>query len=90
MGYTTRFTGALKFKSEITIPQLKELQKWFGEECPGASYVQFELTKEMDGIQWDGGEKFYQVPECVNFLTKHMREQWPDFAFTGELQAAGD
>lgn len=90
MGYTTEFSGELKFKNEITIPQLKELQKWFGKECPSASYVQFELTEEMDGIKWDGGEKFYQVPECVNWLTEHMREQWPDFAFTGELKARGE
>ncbi len=90
MGYTTQFKGELKFKTDLTVPQLKELSKWMGEDCPGASYIKFEITKEMDGIKWDGSEKFYQAVEAVNWLTDHMREQWPDFAFTGELLAQGE
>jgi hypothetical protein len=85
MGYTTKFTGVLKFKNPLTIEQLKVLSPLLGEEWPGG-YVQFELTKDLDGIQWDGSEKFYKAPETVDWLTAQMRKQWPDFAFTGELQ----
>jgi hypothetical protein len=89
MGYTTKFKGTLKFKNPITVDQLKVLSPLLGEEWPGG-YVQFELTKAMDGIKWDGSEKFYDAPATVDWLTEQMREQWPDFAFTGELQAQGE
>jgi hypothetical protein len=99
MGYTTKFKGILKFAKEPTVQQIAELSKYLGgniDDFPSpiergkAGYIQFKLTEDFDGIQWDGSEKFYGAVDCVNWLTNTMRRRWPDFAFVGELQAQGE
>lgn len=94
MGYTTRFTGELGFKDEPTRAQLAQLSSFFGKdirhEVEGAYYVQFELSPGFAGMRWDGSEKFYGAVEVVNYLTRKMREQWPNFSFVGQLAAQGE
>lgn len=103
MGYTTEFEGELKFTPELTTGQLKHLSDMLGEDVrehpewhegfPAAKdlyYIQFELTKDFDGIKWDGSEKFYGAESCVNLLTYQMRKIVPEFRFTGTLKAQGE
>lgn len=95
MGYDTEFTGVLKFATEPTVEQIREINDMIEkawerklEGCP--RYLQFKVTPAMDGIEWDGTEKFYETVECVNFLVAKMREKWPNFGLVGEMHAQGE
>lgn len=33
MGYDTQFDGILKFKNELTLPQLAKIRTFLGEDC---------------------------------------------------------
>jgi hypothetical protein len=100
MGYTTKFKGVLKFANPLTIEQLKALNEVLGEDSDvlksfqlpeeDYSYLQYEVTKDMSGLQWDGGEKFYYAENALNLILRYMRSQWPDFTLTGELLASGE
>jgi len=107
MGYNTKFTGDLKFKSELTASQLRELnrilnsdtedlRKEFPESFRGdnirakGAYVQLELNKELNGIQWDGTEKSYYMTEIVNVIIECMKKSMPDFELEGCMTAQGE
>jgi hypothetical protein len=101
MGYTTQFDGTLRFTHELSVPQLAKLQTFFGEDPsdhpewlkePGDqySYLQYELTKDFTGLEWDGGEKFYNAVEALNLILLNMRAEWPGFGLEGELHAQGE
>jgi len=98
MGYTTEFTGMLGFKADPTNKMLRKLINLFGvdsrrrNDAPKAEWLYncFEITAGLDGIEWDGGEKFYGAVDAVNWMTKIMREEYPDFSFKGEMLAQGE
>lgn len=101
MGYTTSFTGELKFATELTASQLAFLSSMLGEDTrdhpewkrdPKAyvGYIDLELTKDFSGLQWSGAEKTYGLEESVNIITREMRIQWPDFRLVGSLNAQGE
>ncbi len=102
MGYTTRFTGELKFTKELTASQLAHLKTILGEDVrdhreweiregeDGLYYIQFELTDKFDGIQWDGSEKFYGATTAANVVIREMRKVMPDFGLSGQLLAQGE
>jgi len=98
MGYTTRFTGTLKFKNELTIQQLIKLKEYFDTDSrkhpewgPQAfNYIDLELAKDASGLQWDGSEKTYGMVEAVNFIITEMQKEFPDFSLTGSMLAQGE
>lgn len=90
MGYTTKFKGVLKFQNEVTVEELKHIQTLLGENIPDGSYCQFELTKNMEGIQWDGSEKFYDADQAAQWVIDEMRERFPGFGLLGDLMAQGE
>lgn len=99
MGYNTSFRGVLRFKNDPTTKQLAKLHTFFGEDCRShpewnagqyASYIDLRLTKDLDGIEWNGAEKTYGLTDSVNVIVHGMRKEWPDFALDGTLIAQGD
>lgn len=100
MGYSTDIEGKLKFKHDITIPEIKLINAISGNlpsdlsdmvNPDGAkSYVQWELTKDMDGLVWDGNEKFYDIVETMNLIIATLRRANPAFALEGELLCQGE
>lgn len=98
MGYSTAFTGQLKFAQEPTRSELAALRQYLNKDVrelePGIAhkfyYIDFELTDDFSGIQHSGAEKSNGMVECVNWLTEKMREQFPEFRLTGTLAAQGD
>lgn len=98
MGYSTNFTGELKFTAEATAPQLAALKAMMGEDCrehpewnaPGLYYIDLELTDDFTGIKWNGAEKTYELEKLVNVVLRVMREKWPQFGLTGTLGAQGE
>ncbi len=102
MGYTTQFEGVLKFEKPLTIEQLKALNEVLGEDTRDGklaqfqlpnekySYLQYEVTRDMEGLKWDGNEKFYHAENALNLILRYMRNQWPDFNMIGKLLAQGE
>jgi len=94
MGYSTKFEGELKVPKGFTMDMLKKLRKLLHTEYApdGAlwNYMGFKLTEDLDAIKWSGDEKFYGAEDAVNWLTSEMREEFPDFKFSGRLLAQGD
>jgi hypothetical protein len=98
MGYTTKFVGKLSFSDKVSVSEVREVQKWCGIDIREAeperkhtwSYLQFEVTKELDGLQWDQGEKFYGAVDALNWLVSKVREKFPKFTLNGILDAQGE
>jgi hypothetical protein len=99
MGYQTTFKGILKFKKELIGKELAFLNTILGEDCRDhpewneseLTYIQWELTKDFSGIQWDNSEKFYNSVETVNLIIRLMNEKFNnEFDFTGELVCQGE
>lgn len=98
MGYSTKFTGELKFAKELTATQLAALSAMMGEDCRehpewGAKdlyYIDLELNEDFSGLRWSGAEKTYGMEKCVNVVIGEMRKRWADFALTGQLNAQGE
>jgi hypothetical protein len=89
MGYSTKYTGKLKFKTELSIPQLKVLESLLGKKV-GDCYVDLEITKDYDGLQWDGSEKSNDMDEQINAIIKEMRKRFPEFGLIGSMKAQGE
>jgi hypothetical protein len=90
MGYNTIFKGTLKFTAEPTVAQLTALNAMFGQEWED-DYVDFRLTDDFLGIEWDDGtEKSRDLTKVVNTIIEKMRQQWPDFGLSGQLIAQGE
>lgn len=101
MGYNTQFFGELKFKEEPTRAQIAALSKILGEDCrdhpewgewaaSGLDYIVLEFTDDFSGVRWAGWEKTYGMVGCVNLVIRLMQRNWPEFGFTGSLQAQGE
>lgn len=102
MGYETKFKGVIKFTKELSASELAYLKGMFwlddGDMKKGdyilpaelPHYIQYELTEDFDGIQWDGSEKFYKAVEAMNFIILNMKAKFPDFGVTGSMTAQGE
>ncbi len=97
MGYHTDFAGALKFTRKLTARQLAYLKQILRQDCrehpewntPNLTYVDLALLPDNSGIQWDGSEKTYHMPELVNVLIRQMRKTFPEFGLSGAMTAQG-
>lgn len=77
MGYTTRFTGALKLSRELTMTEAKWLLECNADPdaIKGAkpqSYMQWVPAESLEHIVWDGGEKFYNYIEWLQWLCEKL------------------
>lgn len=104
MGYSTDYKGKLLFTRELTSKELAFLKKMLGEDVRehkewgdpdvftgrGLYYIDFELTPDFDGIQWDGAEKFNGAVEAVNLIIDKMKTASPDFGLKGSINAQGE
>lgn len=80
MGYTTRFSGEISFNRALTEVEkvnflsLTDDDKR-GEDRPNRpnSYCQWVLNETNDGIEWDGGEKFYDYVEWLQFISEWLK-----------------
>lgn len=101
MGYSTDFTGILKFNRAMSNMELAYIEKCMGFDLPDdlegyiyphgkPHYIQLQVSKDRLGIQRDNSEKFYKAVEAVNFVIDNVRREIPDFGLTGQLQAQGE
>lgn len=98
MGYSTDFTGELKFSKELKASELAEVKTFLGEDCRNhpeweslhLTHIDLELLDDFTGLKWDGSEKTYDLVEKVNLIIKRMRKKYRDFSLYGEMSAQGE
>lgn len=99
MGYSTKFEGSLQFTHNPTVKEISYIKSMFWLEGDYSGwdiskgkphYIQFKLTDGLDGIEWDGSEKFYQTVEAVNFIIANTKSKYPEFGLSGDLLAQGE
>ena len=100
MGYNTDFEGILEFTEPLTAEQELALGKILGELSSDVEgilappkyrgYIQFEITPDKSGLEWDGNEKFYDAVDACNAVLMTMRRDFPEFGLQGALKAQGE
>lgn len=98
MGYTTKFSGELKFTKELTAKELAKVKSFFGEDCRDhrewqgqGSYIDLEFNKDLSGIQWDSAtEKNNGMVSHINVIIGETKKVFPDFGLKGEMIAQGE
>ena len=95
MGYTTKFTGCINLSRALTLKEAKELleiadlDRAEAREITGTdAYLQWVPTETLDGIVWDGNEKFYEYVPLLRWLCGWLKER--GIEANGELLWAGD
>lgn len=94
MGYTTDFTGCIKLSKPIPLKLAKKWLEWADdrdvwEKQSGINdYLQWVPTETLDGIVWDGNEKFYSYEESLKFLVDFLKHQ--DIECDGVLYYSGE
>lgn len=96
MGYTTKFKGEFEISdvpSAEVIIRLRELEGCDGREDKMLgqpdSYNQWILTKDCRHIKWDGGEKFYNYVEWLQFLISAVLTP-AKLTLSGSVQYSGE
>lgn len=98
MGYSTDLFGEFKTSRPLTIAEKKELED-FAEERHGGNmdvfagfpgfWCQWVPNSEGTAIEWDGGEKFYNYVEWIEYLIQHFFEPW-GVKLNGEVEWSGE
>jgi hypothetical protein len=94
MGYTTEFMGEFKFDKQLTIDQLRELEKMcpptrHSESTHPGYYCKWTPTEDGRGLEWNGMEKFYDYVEWLKHIIKYKLNPWGitlngDVAYSGK------
>lgn len=103
MGYSTDYSGVLKFTNELKASEIAHLKQFLGEdireheeweknEWSKELYygIDLDFTDKFDGLEWDGSEKSSAMVEQVNYLISQMRKVKLDFGLTGEFLCQGE
>jgi hypothetical protein len=99
MGYETKYRGCFKFTNELKASELAYLGSFFGEDCRDHPewgvmlenyYVDLRFTKDYLGIEWNGSEKTYDMPEQINFIIDRIRERNINTELEGKMSAQGE
>lgn len=81
MGYTTEFTGVVNLGRKLTMAEAKELLEIADGRRDSKTitgidaYFQWVPTQTLDGIVWDGNEKFYSYVEQLKWLCGDWLDQ---------------
>lgn len=99
MGYTTHFKKKIKIEPELTASQIKFIKSIYGDmrdfnpskaEQMGFTWFRWELNEDMNALQWDGGEKFYDAPEKMQYIINECLLKWDNLKFNGTIRAQGE
>lgn len=98
MGYDTKFKGVVSLQPPLTGEQIAKLRDFAetrhsdsrDELLPGMPglYCQWIPTRDGSGIEWDGGEKFYESLKWMKYLMEKFITPWGIKA-DGEMVAQG-
>lgn len=99
MGYTTSFSGEFTLDRQLQAEHAeglfdladsdsRELPTLLAEGAP-AGYCQWRPTRRLDGIEWDGNEKFYDYVEWLQFIIDRRLKPW-GYALSGSVVYNGE
>lgn len=92
MGYTTNFTGEFTLDKPLTAEHLDKLIN-FSEDRHGGSvpsyYCQWMPNSDGTAIEWNGGEKFYNYVEWIQYLIEHFLAPW-GYVLNGTVEWDGE
>lgn len=104
MGYSTDFTGDVKFTCKMTPEMVDHLNVICGEDVrdhpdwkvpqdkygPAFYYIDIEINDDGSGVRWNGSEKSYSMEKQVQFIIDWMKEKYPEFGLIGVMEAQGE
>ena len=92
MGYATDFDGYLETNRPLTIVEKETINDFSDERHEGSKYpgilCQWIITDD-DKLEWDGGEKFYNYVEWLEYLIKNYFNVW-DVKLNGTIKWQGE
>lgn len=93
MGYNTDFSGNFNLHPAINSEQKKIYDDFQNKrhdytDKPGL-YCQWVISDDGKSLEWDGGEKFYNYIEWLEFINNTFFKQWK-ISITGFIQWDGD
>ena len=98
MGYTTNFDGKLKLNKQLSLNDYRWLANFNEERHEGVEAAEKKMpgiwcqwTASEDGwfIQWDGGEKFYDYTEWLQWLIVNFFQP-NGYILNGKIKWAGE
>lgn len=94
MGYQTDFEGRFNVSPPLTAEHVEKLLDFAAdrhERVDGAPsyYCQWVPTIDGTGIEWDGGEKFYEYDKWIEYLIIHFLRPW-GYTLNGEVAWNGE
>jgi len=96
MGHNTSFTGIFKLNKEITLSLLRKFETLNEGEDLGikmidqpSGYCQWMPTKDGMGIEYDGGEKFYDYVEWIEWVITNLLKP-EGYVVNGEVEWRDD
>jgi hypothetical protein len=98
MGYTTQFDGKFKLSRALTVKEAKTLVD-FSEERHGGNldiypgfpgfWCDWVPTEDGEGIEWNGGEKFYDYEKWLQLIIDTYLTPW-GIKLTGKVEYQGE
>jgi len=93
MGNSTEFTGTFALSPTLTMAQYAELSELSGEIITTNTglrgYCQWEPTPKGNALRWDGGEKFYDYTQWLQWLIDTKFKPW-GITVSGSVRYIGD
>jgi hypothetical protein len=84
------FVGGFGFKGQDRDDSIETHSdgNWPPESQPGL-WCQWIPTEDNTGIEWDGGEKFYEYIDWIKYIIKHFLDPW-GYKLNGEVEWRGE
>lgn len=87
MGYSTRFSGKFELDRPLTVAHLRKLEHLDDELLDGI--CQWVPTDDGTGIEWDGGEKFYDYIPWIEYIVATYLVPW-GYVLNGSVRWSGE
>lgn len=98
MGYTTNFEGKLKLNKALSLSDYRWLANFADERHEGERateqkmpgiWCQWVPSEDGEYIQWDGGEKFYEYIEWLQWLVVNFFQP-KGYVLNGKIDWEGE
>lgn len=98
MGYTTDFHGQFNLDKALTDEQKQTLEDFADERHGGNTqphegfpgfWCQWRPGYDGKSIEWDGGEKFYDYVEWLEYIIKKFIQPW-GLTMNGQVEWRGE
>lgn len=89
MGYTTKFSGHFELSRPLTFAEAREWLSTINEAGSPKGYLQWVPTEDLQGVIWDGHEKFYDYTAWLRWLIDKWLKPW-GIVLYGSVQWSGE